>query len=155
MDSIDEKLLNLLQEGIALESRPFKIISEKLFITESEVVNRINNLKESHYIRKFGGIFDSRKLGYTGTLCGITVSLDRLEEVAKIINSYDEVTHNYLRDHKYNMWFTVLSSSEDELQNILNEISAKTEIADIVNLPAKKLFKVRTTFKVGGDANAG
>lgn len=155
MDSIDENLLNLLQEGLPLDSRPFIAIAEKLSISEDEVIKRIADLKEKHIIRRFGGVFDSKKLGYKGTLCGVSVPEDRVEKVAKVINSYDEVTHNYLRDNKYNLWFTVLSPSPDKLQSILKDILLKAEITDMVNLPAKKLFKVKTAFRVGGEQDAG
>lgn len=151
MDNIDKAILNIIQEGIPLESRPFKIVGDKLGITEDEVLDRINNLKNEGYIRKFGGIFNSHNMGYVGTLCGMNVPSEYIEQVAQIVNSYSEVTHNYLRDDIYNMWFTVLSKSNENLQQIIEEIRFKTGIKDMLNLPSKNLYKVKASFKLGGD----
>lgn len=151
MDNIDKLILNIIQEGIPLESRPFKNVGDKLELTEDEVIERINNLKNEGYIRKFGGVFNSHNMGYVGTLCGMNVPTECIEEVAQIVNSYSEVTHNYLRDDSYNMWFTVLAKSGENLQQIIEEIKFKTRIEDIINLPSKKLYKVKASFKLGGD----
>ncbi|MHC1684755.1 MAG: Lrp/AsnC family transcriptional regulator [Clostridiaceae bacterium] len=150
MDHLDEEILNITQEGIAFEHRPFKTIGEKLRISEDEVISRINNLKEQGYIRKFGGFFNSHKIGYIGTLCAMTVPKDNVDEVAEVINSYSEITHNYLRDDMYNMWFTILTRSKDETTKIVEEIKFSTGINDLISLPSKKLFKVKAAFKLGG-----
>lgn len=149
MDCIDERLLNLIQEGIPLEERPFKSLGDSMSISEAEVIDRIKRLMELKYIRKFGGFFDSRKLGYKGTLCAMKAPVDRVEEVAEVINSYDEITHNYLRDGEYNLWFTVLSEDENKLVKVIDQIKEKTKIDNIISLPSKKLYKVKTAFKVG------
>ena len=107
MDTIDKKLLNLMQNEIPIDKRPFKILGEKLLITENEVLKRVNKLKNEGIIRRIGGIFNSRKIGYTSTLCAAKVPENKIEEVAACINEYDEVTHNYIREDEYNMWFTV------------------------------------------------
>ncbi|MDP4143417.1 MAG: AsnC family transcriptional regulator [Bacillota bacterium] len=151
MDNLDVAILNVIQEGIPLEYRPFKTVGEKLGITENEVITRINNLKANGSIRKVGGIFNSRKLGYIGTLCGMKVPKEKIEVAAHIVNSFPEVTHNYLRDDSYNMWFTIVSNSKDGQQRILEGIKSKTGIEGILNLPSKKLFKVKAAFKLGGE----
>lgn len=96
----------------------------------------------------FGGLFNSRKLGYTGTLCALRVPHEDIERVAGIINEYHGVTHNYLRNHEYNMWFTMLAESENKLDELLTEIRQKTGITQILNLPAVNLFKVRVNFNL-------
>jgi DNA-binding Lrp family transcriptional regulator len=152
MDNNNENILNIIQEGIPIESRPFRVIGEELNISEEEVLTRINVLKDLGYIRRFGGIFNSKKLGYTGTLCGIKVPSKRIDEVANIINSYSEVTHNYLRDNDdYNMWFTIIAVSNNDITRIIDEIKNKTGTNDILNVPSKKLYKVKTFFQVGGN----
>lgn len=99
-------------------------------------------------IRRLGGVFDSRKLGYKGTLCAVKVPQDRIDEVAAVINSYLGITHNYLRDHEYNMWFTILAQSPAKVEQILKEIKEKTGIEDIINLPSQRFFKVLVNFDV-------
>jgi hypothetical protein len=76
------------------------------------------------------------------------VPKERLDEVAKLVNSYPGVTHNYLRNHDYNMWFTLITESEKEQNDILREIQEKSGITDLLNLPAVRFFKVRVEFKL-------
>ena len=143
MDDIDEKLLNLIQNEIPMDRRPFQILSKKLYIDEVEVIERINKLKEEGIIRRIGGIFNSKKLGYTSTLCAARVPYYRIDEVAEYINGYDEVTHNYIREGRYNMWFTVIAFSEEKLSNILRDIKINAGLKEIMNLPSTKVFKIK------------
>lgn len=144
------KLLNMIQNDFPVESRPFLSIAEKLEMSEKEVLDAINELKEQGYIRRFGGIFDSKSFGYTGTLCAMEVSENKLEEVTRIINSYDNVTHNYLRDHKYNMWFTLIEPSQSSLDAHIDEIKTKTGIKEIMVLNSLKTFKINVNLNVEG-----
>ncbi|WP_196007879.1 AsnC family transcriptional regulator [Clostridium tyrobutyricum] len=143
MDDIDEKLLNLIQDEIPMDRIPFQILSKKLYIDEVEVIERINKLKEEGIIRRIGGIFNSKKLGYTSTLCAARVPYYRIDEVAEYINGYDEVTHNYIREGLYNMWFTIITYSEEKLISIIKDIKTNTGLQEIMNLPATNLFKIK------------
>lgn len=140
------KLLNLLQNSLPVESRPFLALGKQLGITEEEVIERIGMLKKNGYIRRIGGIFDSRKLNYFSTLCAIKVPKDRIKEVAEVINNYNGVTHNYIRNHSFNMWFTLIAPSAEKIGEILADIKFKTKINEILNMPAVKVFKVKTNF---------
>lgn len=151
MDDIDKRLLNLIQNEIPIDKRPFKILGEKLLLTENEILRRINNLKNEGIIRRIGGIFNSREIGYTSTLCAAKVPENRIEEVASYINKYEEVTHNYLREGEYNMWFTVITNSEENLNNIVQEIKTQTNLDEIISLPSIKLFKVKAALTFEGD----
>ncbi|MEG6615469.1 AsnC family transcriptional regulator [Peptococcaceae bacterium 1198_IL3148] len=148
LDAIDKKLLNIVQTQFPITLAPYQEIAQELGITEQQVIDRLKRLMDTDIIRRFGGVFDSRKLGYKGTLCAIKVPNERIEEVAEVINSYPGITHNYLREHDYNMWFTVLADSPDKVEKILNQITAKTGITDILNLPAEKFFKVMVNFSI-------
>jgi len=148
MDKISKDLLNIIQSDFPIESRPFLKIAKELNISENEVIDIIKELKNDNYIKRIGGIFDSRKLGYSSTLCAIKVPLDRITEVAKIINSYGGVTHNYIRNHSYNMWFTVIAPSIDAVKEFLNDIKIKTDIEDIIELPVVNLFKINVVFNI-------
>ncbi len=148
LDETGKKLLNLLQEGLPICPRPYLELGKLLGIDEEEVLTRINAYLEAGLIRRLGGVFDSRKLGYTGTLCAVRVPPEKVDEVARVINSYPGVTHNYLREHTYNIWFTVLAQSRSEIEKILEEIKVKTEIGEILELPAVRVFKIKASFAV-------
>lgn len=154
MDEIDKKLLVLIQCELPIDKRPFQIIGESLSITEKEVLERIDNLKKEGLIRRIGGIFNSRKLGYIGTLCAAKVPPSKIDSTAKFINSYDEITHNYIREGIYNMWFTVIAYSENKLCSIIEEIKINTGLDDIISLPAVKLFKVKVALDLGVNEHA-
>ncbi|RII31832.1 Lrp/AsnC family transcriptional regulator [Clostridium chromiireducens] len=148
MDDIDRNLLSIIQEGLDIDSRPFLILAHKLGISENDVIIRIKKLKELGYIRRIGGIFDSKKLGYSSTLCAASVPQSKIELVSSVINSYDEVTHNYIRNDDYNMWFTIIAHSSERMREIISNIKNKTGVYNIVSLPAIKLFKLKATFNI-------
>lgn len=148
LDNIDRQLLNLIQHRIPVTKRPFRDIGSELGLDEAEVLRRVTRLKKANIIRRMGGFFDSRKMGYAGTLCAMKVPEARIGEVAAVINEYYQVTHNYLRSHGYNMWFTVLAPSADDRAAIIEEIKNRTGITDVMNLPAKRLFKIAVQFNV-------
>lgn len=148
LDKTDREILNLIQHRIPVSERPYRDIGTTLGIGEDEVLRRIIRLKKANIIRRMGGFFDSRKMGYAGTLCAMKVPESRIDEVAAVINEYYQVTHNYLRSHEYNMWFTVLAPTAERRAEIIEEIRNRTGIADVMNLPAKRLFKIAVQFKV-------
>lgn len=150
MDSKDKELLNFVQDQIPLCARPFRKIGEQLGLGERQVLYRLQHLKNNGYIRRIGGIFNSRKLGYTSTLCAMKVPSERIEEVAAIINTYPGVTHNYIRKHSYNMWFTLIEKSNEAIEATLLDIRRKTHIDAILNLPAEKVFKINVNFDMKG-----
>ena len=143
MDEKDHEILQMLQNGFPLVSEPFKAIGDKLWIDEHAVISRIVRLIQNGVIRYVGPFFDSRKLGYKGCLAAIDVPEERIDEVAAVINRFDEVTHNYLRDGSPNMWFTLITNSPERQQKILNTIKAETGIKEIMLFSSKKYFKVK------------
>lgn len=148
MDSIDKRLLNRIQSDFPVESRPFLKLGEELGLTEDEVIDRIKSLKEQKIIRRLGGVFDSKKLGYESTLIAMRVPPDKIEETAQVVSAYDGVTHNYQRDDEYNLWFTLICQSQERIEEILAEIRQKTGITDMLNLPATRLHKIKVNFNL-------
>ncbi len=149
MDDVDRKILNIIQTGLPVTPRPFGELAAQVGVTDEEVVDRIRRLKAEGIIRRLGATFDSSKLGYVSTLCAMKAPLECIEAVAEIVNSYDNVTHNYLRDDpRLNVWFTVIAESHERIDEILDEIRAKSGIARILSLPAVRLFKVRVAFEL-------
>ncbi len=147
MDNIDKKIINRIQADFPICSEPYKQLGKELGLTEGEVIQRLNTLKQKGYIRRLGAVFNSQKLGFSSTLLALKVPPARIDEVAEIINAYKGVTHNYLRQTDYNMWFTLTAESDERLSDTIAEIKEKTGISDLLNLPAIKLFKINVNFK--------
>lgn len=143
LDEKDREILQMLQNGFPLVSEPYKAIGDKLWIDEYAVISRIVRLIQNGVIRYVGPFFDSRKLGYKGCLAAMNVPEERVDEVAAVINRFDEVTHNYLREGSPNMWFTLITNSPERQQEILNTIKKETQIDEIMLFSSKKYFKVK------------
>jgi DNA-binding Lrp family transcriptional regulator len=148
MDLRDKNILNEIQSDFPVTSRPFLEIGNRFGMSEDEVIVRIRRLKEDGIIRRIGGNFNSRKLGFTSTLCAAKVPDEKITEFVEAVNSYKGVTHNYLRKNPYNIWFTFIAPDMAAIENYLNEIALKTGVRDILNLPAEKMFKIKVDFEV-------
>jgi len=148
LEETDKEILNQIQSDFPINPRPFKAIADRVGLTETEVISRIARLKEAGIIRRIGGNFVPEKLGYISTLCAANVPEYKIDDFTRAVNSYPGVTHNYQRDGKYNIWFTFIASSIEEIENNLKQISAKTGIQDILNLPATRVFKIKAEFTV-------
>ncbi len=148
LDDIDRELINQIQSDFPITTRPFQIIADQIGITEQEVLTRIYQLKKKKIIRRIGGNFVPEKLGFVSTLCAAKVPEDKIDEFSNIVNQYPGVTHNYLRDNPYNIWFTFITASIEEIEKNLIQISELTGIMGILNLPATKVFKIRAEFMV-------
>ncbi|MDS1029281.1 Lrp/AsnC family transcriptional regulator [Bacillota bacterium LX-D] len=145
LSTIERIVLNETQKGIPLEPRPFRKVAKAIGLTEDEVVKCLVRLKQNGFIRRVGGIFDVQKFGIVSTLVGIKAN-DNIQEIIKIINEYPGVTHNYQREHEFNIWFTLMAPNEHELEKIFDEIKKKTGVNDIVNLPSICKHKVNVYF---------
>lgn len=147
VDEVDRSILNSIQDGFPLTSRPFAELGAKLGLDEDEAISRIQKLRDAGIIRRIAPIIDVKKLGGASTLVAMSAPLDRVDEVASTINTYSEVSHNYLRQDEYNIWFTVSASSKSRLDQILKEIGEKTG-CPYVNLPTVRVFKLGVRFEV-------
>ena len=126
----------------------YKTIGEELGISEADVIDRLRRLKESGLIRRIGGNFVPEKLGFVSTLCAAKVPEEKISQFAQVVNRYPGVTHNYRRENKYNIWFTFIAPSMEEISASLEQIAVETGVTEILNLPATKVFKIRAEFKV-------
>jgi DNA-binding Lrp family transcriptional regulator len=147
LDDVDRRVLDAIQSGFPLESRPFQAIGESLGLDEDDVLQRVQAMQAGGIIREVGAVFELKRLGYTSTLCAAEVASDSVEAVAAFINSYPEVTHNYLREHAYNVWFTVIARSEAHIGRILDRIRAEQGVTRVISLPQTRLFKIKVHFK--------
>lgn len=148
LDSVDKEILNRIQGEFPISSDPYGDIGKAVGLSAPEALERVKGLIEKGVIRKVGPFFDARKMGYRSTLCAVDVPAERLQEAAQVINSYVEVTHNYLREGRPNVWFTVIAESKEAIERILCEISERARIGPIRNLPAERMFKVKVDLKI-------
>jgi siroheme decarboxylase len=146
MDEIDKKILNILQKEFPLTEQPFLFVAEKCCIPEDEVLKRIQKLKDEKIIRRIGAVFDGNELGRASTLCAACVPQEKLERFVNAVNEYKGVTHNYLRKHEYNVWFTVNAENVQEIDDFLTQLKEKTGVTDILDMKAIRVFKINATF---------
>ncbi|RKY29011.1 MAG: Lrp/AsnC family transcriptional regulator [Planctomycetota bacterium] len=154
MDHIDRKLLQEMQAAFPLAERPFAAIARAAGISEEEALARVRSLAADGILRKIGPVLDSRALGHVSTLAAMAVPEERTDEVAELLNSFDGVTHNYLREAEnsptaFNMWFTAHARDERELSGILSEIERRTSLK-AMRLDAVKIYKISVHFDLSG-----
>ena len=143
LDDIDKTILNRIQSDFPMTSRPYLTVADELNLTESEVLERVSKMKKTGIIRRIGGNFVPGKLGFVSTLCAASVPPDKVKHFAEVVNRYPGVTHNYQRDNQYNVWFTFIAPSMEEIDANLKKIAEETDVNDILNLPATRVFKIR------------
>ena len=148
MDQTDRDILNLIQSNLPITARPYLAVAEELGLSEDEVLTRVKALKEGGVIRRIGGNINSRKVGYASTLCAAQVGEEEFNSFVEAVNARPGVTHNYLRDDDdYNVWFTLIAPSPEDLAAELAAIEAETDI-QVLSLPAIKTFKIAVDFEV-------
>jgi len=148
MDNTDKNILNILQRNFPVTAEPFRRIAEKAGIHEEEVLARVKKMKQEGIIRRIGAVFDSRKLGFSGTLCAARVPEEKLKNFVEAVNAYPGVTHHYRRKHEYNVWFTFIAPDEKILKKSLEEIKNRTGIPEIIDMRATRTFKIDASFEL-------
>ena len=156
LDDLDKRLLNLLQGSFPLAPRPFAGVAELAGVPEEEVLRRARRLLDERIIREITPIFDTRVLGYKSMLVAARVDPENPWRAAKIINSHPGVSHNYLRDHDFNIWFTVATEPDSTLglDGTLAALERLTGAESVRQLPTLRLFKIRMDLEMekGTDA---
>ena len=150
LDKQDKELLQLLQDNFPVEKRPWTNLGKILGIPEEEVLSRIQRLSSDGFIRKLRTILDAKKLNTcSSTLMAMKVPEEKMEGVVNVVNEYMSVTHNYRREHDYNLWFTVTTCGSKDLGSTVDEIIRRTGIPehDILDLPTTSVFKIDVRFK--------
>lgn len=156
LDDTDKQLLNLLQGGFPLVPRPFAEIATSAGLTEDEVLARTARLAKDRIIRQVTPIYDTRAFGYGSMLVAAKVDAENPWAPAKIINAHPGVSHNYLRNHEFNMWFTLAVEEDSKLgmQGTLDVLQELTGAESIRQLPTLQLFKIRMDLKMDGDTKS-
>ncbi len=147
-DSLDRAILNEIQSHFPLKAKPYKEISARLGLKEKEILARVDRMTRGGIIRRIGANFNSRKLGFTSTLCAARVPSEKLPLFVEEVNRYPGVTHNYEREGEYNIWFTFIAESQEIIESSLRQIKRRTGISELISLPAEKIFKIQVDFEV-------
>ncbi len=142
MDTVDKAILNEIQWTFPLVPEPFEVIAQKFGIKEEELTRRLVALKKIGIIRQLSAIFDTRKLGYKSALIAMAIEPEKLDHIANQINKHPGVSHNYERNHEYNLWFTLAVPPGNDLKSEVDKFSKLSGIKKIRLLPTIKLFKI-------------
>jgi DNA-binding Lrp family transcriptional regulator len=156
LDELDRRLLNLMQGSFPLEPRPYAAVARAAEIPEEQALERVQRLLEERIIRQVTPIYDTRALGYSSMLVAAKVDPEHPWRAAKIVNSHPGVSHNYLRNHDFNMWFTLATEPDSPLglEGTLEVLQRLTGAESIRQLPTLKLFKIRMDLEMEGDTKA-
>jgi len=158
LDEQDKRLLNLMQGSFPIEPRPYARVAELAETTEGEVMSRVQRLLDERIIRQVTPIFDTRALGYSSMLVAAKIDPEHPWRAAKVVNAHPGVSHNYLRNHEFNLWFTIATEPDSKLglQGTLDALAAEAGAESIRQLPTLKLFKIRMDLEMekGTDALA-
>lgn len=152
LDDLDRRLLNLMQGSFPLDPHPYAAVAAAAECTEDEVLSRVSRLLAERIIRQVTPIYDTRALGYSSMLVAAKVDPEHPWAAAKIINSHPGVSHNYLRNHEFNMWFTIAVERDSKLglDATLDVLTELTGAESIRQLPTLKLFKIRMDLEMEG-----
>jgi len=142
MDNLDKEILNEIQWTFPLVAQPFDAIAKKFNISSDVIKSRLTNLKKIGVLRQLSAIFDTRKLGYKSSLIAVQIEKSKLEYVAKKVNQHPGVSHNYERNHEFNLWFTLAVPPGSNLQTEVDKFKKIPGIIKIRMLPTIQLFKI-------------
>jgi len=146
LSDLDKGLINLLQKGLPVCERPFAEISDTLNAigirtSEQEVIDHLQALRMSKILTRFGPMFDAACLGGAFTLAALGVPEEDFEKVTEQVNSFEQIAHNYRRDHTFNMWFVIGTESQEEIDQVIEAIEEKTQLT-VLNTPKLEEFYV-------------
>jgi DNA-binding Lrp family transcriptional regulator len=154
LDDLDRELLNAVQWDFPLEERPFAVIAERLGVDEPTVRERIAKVKESGVLRQLSAIFDTRALGYSSALIAAKVDPDHIDDAAAVISKHPGVSHNYKRNHDYNLWYTVAVPPGDSLDEHIEVLHRESGSLVTRTLPTIKLYKIGVKLDMTGQTAA-
>ena len=157
---LSQKLLAIIQDGFPLVERPYKALAEMLNVSEQDAFDEVEKMRASGVIRRIGGVYDSKKLGFISRLCAGKVPASEndfsaehhaqtpMEKFAAVVNDEPAITHNYIRSHEYNVWFTVIAENESAIQTVVDRVSSQTDLHDVHVLTATKKYKINTVMSL-------
>lgn len=151
LSEVDKNLLRIVQDSFPLSLDPWKDIGEEIGLSKEETLSRAQMLSDMGVIKRIGPIVESRSIGLnSSTLVLVRASSDKLEELVRIVNGYEGITHNYERDCDFNIWFTLRGKDRNEIENTIGQITERAELdgADMIDLPTMRMFKIGVRYKI-------
>jgi DNA-binding Lrp family transcriptional regulator len=150
MTKLQKQLCNALQEGLPICQKPYADLAQFMGIDEKTILQETKELKEAGLIRRICALINYRALGLTGTLVAAHIPQENIQEVIEAVNSLENVSHNYLREHYYNLWFTLQDKSREQIEVTLSNLSGRFGI-DFYSLPVERVFKLDVRFDAEGE----
>lgn len=149
---MENELLFQMQNAFPMTQRPFEVIAKELDTSEEEILSMVQKLRDEKIIRQTSAIFDTKRLGYKSSLVAFKVDEDKIDEAAKVINAHPGVSHNYLRNHDYNIWFTMAVAPDSQLglEKTIEILKERTGAKDAIILPTLKMFKISVKMDTTG-----
>lgn len=147
LDAVDRQIINELQRGFPIVEEPYKVAAQQFGIEESELIARLQNLLDEGVLSRFGPMYHAEKMGGGLSLAAMKIPAKDYERVVEQVNSFDEIAHNYARDHQLNMWFVVATETPEEVARVIHSIEQKTGFP-VFNMPKEKEFFVGLHFSV-------
>lgn len=144
LTALEKVLLNDYQRGLPLCAEPFAAIAEQCGVSEGDVIGTLQSLNDRGLISRVGPVFAPKRAG-ASTLAALAVPVHDINRVADIVSSYDEVNHNYQREHEFNLWFVVTAADQQAVDRVLDEIEQKTGLA-VLDLPMERSFYIDLGF---------
>ncbi|MEX0663433.1 MAG: Lrp/AsnC family transcriptional regulator [Acidimicrobiia bacterium] len=158
LTDLDRELLNAVQWDFPLEATPYAVLAERLGVTEPEARERVAHVKSAGVLRQLSAIFDTRALGYGSSLVAAKIDPDRVDEAAAVMSAHPGVSHNYKRNHAFNLWYTIAVPPGDSLEQHVDVLHRESGALVTRRLPTLKLYKIGVkldmTGKTGADARA-
>lgn len=143
----DRKIINHLQGGFPICEQPWEQLEQELDIPADEIIHRIQAMQSEGLLSRFGPMYNAEKMGGGLTLAAIKVPAERYDEVTDIVNSFDQVAHNYARDHELNMWFVVATETPEEIADVIRDIEQQCGLK-VYNMPKQQEFFLQLIFEV-------
>jgi len=147
LDALSRRLIDRFQHGMPLCAEPYRAMAEALGCSEDEVLPCLQQLQAGGGLSRIGPVFEHSRAG-ASTLVALAVPTERLEQVAERINRFPEVNHNYLREHRYNLWFVLTGPDRTHLDRVLAEIEADTGLVPL-DLPMQSAYRIDLGFPLG------
>ena len=154
LEDLDRELLNAVQWDFPLESRPFAVLCERLGLAEPELRARVERVKEAGVLRQLSAIFDTRALGFSSALVAAKVDPERVDEAAEVISRHPGVSHNYKRNHEYNLWYTLAVPPGEDFDQHLDVLHRESGSLVTRKLPTLTLYKIGVKLDMTGQTAA-
>ncbi|MDE1461128.1 Lrp/AsnC family transcriptional regulator [Spartinivicinus poritis] len=150
MQALEKQLISQFQKLSDISLTPYQAIANELSVTESDIINALQQLTDNNILSRFGPVFNHCAAG-ASTLAALAVSTDELDTVAKKVNQYPEVNHNYAREHYYNLWFVLTAHDQDHLTQVINKITKDIGLSPLI-LPMEEAFYIDLAFPINWDS---